>query len=291
MRILILLVAALLLPLLSCVRTSDASERISIFFVPSQFYSGEIGLVKVFGLKKDSVCTLVSETPVLRTNHAVRLKYGHAFLVGIPEEGASKLVYRLYQGNVLIHSNRVPVYERARNEISFSVESKFIRPDPALNLRLQKEAQLLKRARNHYTNSAFFGNQPIYPVTNRKQGSQFGERRVLNGVKQSVHYGIDLSSKTGDEVRSLFSGRVILASNLYYGGQTVMIQHGLGLVSQYSHLSKMLVSEGSWVSNGMAIGHVGSTGMSTGPHLHLSTYYRTVAVDPLSVISYLRELW
>jgi murein DD-endopeptidase MepM/ murein hydrolase activator NlpD len=291
MRSLILMAAVFLLPLFSCARPSVSSDRISVFFIPSQCYSGEIVLVKVFGLQENSSFALVTATPVIRTNRALPLRNGYAFLVGIPEEGCSRLVYRLYQGNVLVFSNQVPVYERRRSEVAFSVENKYIRPDPALNRRLQQEALLLKKARSHYTNSVFFDSHPVYPVTNRKQGSPFGERRVLNGVKQSVHYGIDLSSSAGDDVRSLFPGRVLLASNLYYGGKTVMIQHGLGLVSQYSHLSTMLVREGAWVSNGMVIGRVGSTGMSTGPHLHFSTYYGSVAVDPLSVIAYMRELW
>jgi len=271
--------------------TLSASKKMRIIYCPSDFHKGEISIVKLQGIKKKSEYFLVSETPSKRTNKPLLLKKQASFLIGVPEDAGKILRMRIFRDGIMIVSNEFPLYERTRKQISFSLDKKFIVPDPKIGPRIKREAELLKEARQHYSDSIYFDNSPVFPVTNQKLGSLFGERRTLNGVKQSVHYGVDISSRTGDLVRGVFPGVVILAEDLFYGGQTVMIEHGFGLISQYSHLSKMLVKQGDFVTNAMVVGHVGSTGMSTGPHLHLSFYYRNYAVDPLSVMSYMRELW
>lgn len=112
----------------------------------------------------------------------------------------------------------------------------------------------------------------------------FGEKRLFNGEVRSRHRGVDIGSPQGTEVRASNAGRVVLTGNFYFGGNTVIIDHGAGLFSNYCHLSAILVGKGSLVEKGAVIGLTGSTGRATGPHLHWGFRLYNEPVDPLSVM-------
>lgn len=123
----------------------------------------------------------------------------------------------------------------------------------------------------------------IVPV-DAEVGSPFGLRRILNGVEKSPHNGVDFRAGAGLPVRAAAGGRVALARDLYYTGKTVIIDHGGGLFSLYAHLQAITVSQGRQVTAGDLVGEVGSTGRSTGPHLHFGTRLGGARVDPLALI-------
>ncbi|MBE0498406.1 MAG: M23 family metallopeptidase [Campylobacterales bacterium] len=108
----------------------------------------------------------------------------------------------------------------------------------------------------------------------------FGRRRFFNGVAKSPHSGIDLSGKVGDKIKAPLAGRVIILGDLFYNGNMMLIDHGEGLISAYSHLDKIYKSGGTWVEQGDFIGEVGKSGRVTGPHLHWSVYLKGIAVNP-----------
>ena len=96
----------------------------------------------------------------------------------------------------------------------------------------------------------------------------YGSQRILNGKPRWPHYGIDIAAKKGTMIKSTASGTVTMAEDdLYYTGGTVIMDHGHGISSIYSHLENVLVSVGDQINQGDIIGTVGSTGRSTGPHL------------------------
>lgn len=119
--------------------------------------------------------------------------------------------------------------------------------------------------------------------------SVFGKRRVMNGKAKSPHSGTDFRSRAGTPVRSISNGRVALVADLFYTGQTVVVDHGEGLLSLYAHLSKVLVEEGHELLVGDVLGKVGSTGRSTGAHLHLTIRLLGERVDPLALLAVLEE--
>ena len=106
---------------------------------------------------------------------------------------------------------------------------------------------------------------------------------MFNDVMRSQHTGLDIDGDTGDPVVAANSGRVILSRDLFYTGQAVYVDHGLGLITGYYHLSKREVSEGQWVEKGEVVGLVGATGRVTGSHLHWSVFVQGVSLDPLSL--------
>jgi murein DD-endopeptidase MepM/ murein hydrolase activator NlpD len=115
-------------------------------------------------------------------------------------------------------------------------------------------------------------------------GGRFGDQRVYNGDVQGVHYGLDLKGRTGDPVAAANAGRVVLARHCYLSGRTVVVWHGAGVYTAYLHLSRMDVKPGQRVARGERLGRVGSTGRSTGPHLHWGVKVDGLWVDPESLL-------
>jgi murein DD-endopeptidase MepM/ murein hydrolase activator NlpD len=117
--------------------------------------------------------------------------------------------------------------------------------------------------------------------------SAFGKRTVYNGQPRSPHTGVDFRGAVGTPIRSPNAGRVVLAENIYYSGNTVILDHGLGLYSYFGHMSAFSVKSGDHVETGAIIGKVGATGRATGPHLHWTVRLIMARVDPLSLVKIL----
>jgi murein DD-endopeptidase MepM/ murein hydrolase activator NlpD len=116
-------------------------------------------------------------------------------------------------------------------------------------------------------------------------GSNFGKRRVFNGEARNPHNGADLKAATGDAIRSTNRGRVVLAKDLFYTGNTVIVDHGIGIYSLYAHLSRIDVKTGMTVERGQIVGLAGATGRVTGPHLHWGVRVQNARVDPFSLVN------
>ncbi len=119
--------------------------------------------------------------------------------------------------------------------------------------------------------------------------SPFGLRRILNGKPKSPHAGIDFRSPLGTPVHASASGEVVFSGELYYTGKTIILDHGQGLFSIYAHLDSLACSGGELLSQGDVLGKVGSSGRSTGPHLHWGVKLRGDRVDPMALMSLLAE--
>lgn len=123
----------------------------------------------------------------------------------------------------------------------------------------------------------------VKPLEN-ELSTAFGAERVMNGKLVSIHKGIDINGKEGAIVKASNNGRVALAEGLFFGGNTVILDHGQGIYTIYMHLSKIDVNPGDIISKGDVIGLVGATGRATGPHLHFGTKVMNVSVNPMSLV-------
>ncbi|TGM08376.1 M23 family metallopeptidase [Leptospira barantonii] len=125
----------------------------------------------------------------------------------------------------------------------------------------------------------------VYPVQEVHFTSPFYKRRIYNKTKGKPHGGVDFKGGVGTPIYAINDGTVILSRAMYYEGNFTVIDHGLEVYSLYMHQSELNVKVGDKVKKGDPIGKVGSTGMSTGPHLHLGLRVQGTMVNPLSVIS------
>lgn len=111
--------------------------------------------------------------------------------------------------------------------------------------------------------------------------SSFGSRRIINGQKKNYHTGMDIAAPLGTKVYSAGNGMVVAVFyNLLLTGNTVIVEHGKGLLTMYCHLDKITVTEGEKVTKTNILGTVGKTGRVTGPHLHWVVILNSVKVDP-----------
>ncbi len=163
-------------------------------------------------------------------------------------------------------------------------ESK-VTPPESVYKRIREENNKIGEARGINSNLPFFKNQFIMPVEGIISGV-YGSQRILNGKPKWPHYGIDIAAKKGTMIKSSGSGTVTMAEDdLYYTGGTIIMDHGHGISTIYSHLENVLVSVGDKINQGDIIGTVGSTGRSTGPHLDFRINWFQTRLDPMSVLN------
>lgn len=120
----------------------------------------------------------------------------------------------------------------------------------------------------------------MIPVQGSRLSTPYGYTRYVNGKYAGSHTAVDLAVATGTEIHATNAGRIVLAEPLYLTGNSIYMDHGMNLFSQYAHLSKILVKPGDIVKKGDVIGLVGTTGFSTGPHLHFTFWIGNTPVNP-----------
>jgi murein DD-endopeptidase MepM/ murein hydrolase activator NlpD len=165
------------------------------------------------------------------------------------------------------------------------LEESKVTPPESVYKRIKEENNKIGEARAINSDLPFFKNQFIMPVDGIISGV-YGSQRILNGKPRWPHYGIDIAAKKGTMIKSSGSGNVTMAEDdLYYTGGTIIMDHGHGISTIYSHLETVMVSVGDKINQGDIIGTVGSTGRSTGPHLDFRVNWFQTRLDPMSVIN------
>ena len=165
------------------------------------------------------------------------------------------------------------------------LEESKVTPPESVYKRIKEENNKIGEARAINSDLPFFKNQFIMQVEGIISGV-YGSQRILNGKPKWPHYGIDIAAKQGTMIKSSGSGIVTMAEDdLYYTGGTIIMEHGHGISTIYSHLENVMVSVGDKINQGDVIGTVGSTGRSTGPHLDFRVNWFQTRLDPMSVIN------
>lgn len=171
------------------------------------------------------------------------------------------------------------VVERTFPSTKLRFKPEYVTPPASLQARIKREAELISLAMSVVT-PEWLGDGPFVAPNDAPSWSNFGQRRLNNDVLQSLHTGLDLRVPFGEPIKASNAGRVVMASDLYFGGKTVIIDHGLGVFSTYGHMSQLLVKRGESAKKGQTVGLCGTTGRSTGPHLHWSFKIFDARVDP-----------
>jgi len=165
------------------------------------------------------------------------------------------------------------------------LEESKVTPPEEVYKRIKEENNKIGKARAINSKLVFFKDKFIMPIEGIITGV-YGSQRILNGKPKWPHYGIDIAAEQGTNIKSSGAGVVTMAEDdLYYTGGTIIMDHGHGISTIYSHLETVLVSVGDKINQGDIIGTVGSTGRSTGPHLDFRINWFQTRLDPMSVLA------
>jgi len=169
-----------------------------------------------------------------------------------------------------------------------TVDAAFVNPSAEQAARIKDDTARLNGAWVSSVPTSLWSGAWARPVPGAAN-SVFGTRSIFNGEPRSPHSGADFQGAAGTPVKAPNSGRVVLAGDLYFTGNTVVIDHGAGLFSLFAHLRAINVHEGDSVTTGAALGELGATGRVTGPHLHWAVRLDGARIDPLSLLALLGE--
>ena len=169
---------------------------------------------------------------------------------------------------------------------NLQVDNKFVAPDPEQLARAKSEQQKLREIYATVSPEKLWQGRFRIPLDGVTKGANFGRRRVLNGQPRSPHSGVDLPATTGTPVHASQTGRVVLAEPLFVAGNTVIIDHGLGIYTLYCHLSEIDAKVGDQIAVGAVLGKVGATGRVTGPHLHWGLSVDQSRVNALQIVTF-----
>jgi murein DD-endopeptidase MepM/ murein hydrolase activator NlpD len=168
------------------------------------------------------------------------------------------------------------------------VEQEFVEPNPEQIKRANEERDRLRAIFDQATPQKLWAGAFHVPLEGVTTGGNFGKRRILNGQPGSPHSGVDFPAPTGTPVYAAQNGRVALAQELFFSGNTVVVDHGLGIYTFYGHLSEIDVKVGDDLQLGQVLGKVGATGRVTGPHLHWGLTVERARVNPLQLVALLQ---
>lgn len=209
-------------------------------------------------------------------------------LSAVPQKAVIELEWTDYRGRQAA-SIPVSIIDAKYKSENLSVDSRHV---TLSNENLERVAREKKEIRRIYSSSSkrrlWYGNfnKPL----SAEATSAFGTRRLFNGQHRSYHRGTDFRAAVGTPVYASNSGIVSMAQNLFFSGNIVIVDHGMGIFTNYAHLSKIQAVAGQQIARGHQIGLSGASGRVSGPHLHWAVRVNGVYVDPLQFLSVISAL-
>jgi murein DD-endopeptidase MepM/ murein hydrolase activator NlpD len=210
-------------------------------------------------------------------------------LIGIdldtaPGRKTAEVAFRYSDGRARVQSEPVTVEARKFPTTELTVEDRYVELSPEDQARSERESEEIAAIYAALTPEIYWTEPFAVPIPGTTGGRNFGHRRVFNGQARAPHSGADLRASTGTPILAANRGKVVLAKDLFFSGNAVFIDHGLGVFSTYLHLSEIKVAVGSVVERGQVIGLAGATGRVTGPHLHWGVRVLDARVDPFALL-------
>ena len=190
--------------------------------------------------------------------------------------------------NAALGTHDLRIVSRSFRTRRLTVDEALVTPPASAQPRIERESALLAATWRSSATGRLWTAPFMRPVP-QAANSAFGTRSIFNGKPRTPHSGADFLSPAGTPIGAPNAGRIAVARNLYFSGNTVIIDHGLGMFSMLAHLSAIDVREGALVTPGQRIGLVGATGRVTGPHLHWAVRVGEARVDPLSLLAVLGQ--
>lgn len=198
------------------------------------------------------------------------------------DKGSYLLKIKFTNGRVYLKKINLPERNYQIQRIERMNPDKVV-PTSKDNEKIVKEREIIRNARKSIgkIDTAYYSSGFMKPVKTNRQTSVFGSQRILNGIPKNAHNGLDYGAPTGTPVYAMADGIVFLTgTDFFYNGTFVYMDHGQGLNSFYLHFSKLDVKDGEFVKKGQKIGEIGTSGRSTGPHLHWGVQWFNKRVDP-----------
>ena len=200
-----------------------------------------------------------------------------------PGDYPAVVTFQFSDGRREVREEAVRVESKSFPVTRLTVEPRFVGLSPEDLERSRRESRRLGQVFGQITRDILWDEGFAVPIPNA-QGSNFGHRRVFNDEPRNPHSGADISAAAGTPIRSTSRGRVVETGDYFFNGNTVVVDHGLGIYSVYLHLSQIDVEPGQMVERGEVVGLVGATGRVTGPHLHWGFRVQNARIDPFSLI-------
>ena len=252
-----------------------ASEVLELYGIPSQ---GSVLLGKL----SDDAESVYLDYEQLTISDSV-------FVIGFDRDAKLHHIITVVLKSGEMLSKRFVLNKREYNiqEIN-KVEEKYVSKPKSSEIwqRISNESKSLKAIRKlTYNTRDFYPQNYTFPIDrNLRISSEFGSQRILNGVPKKPHNGLDIAVPKGTPVLAPMNGIVVLTGHYYYNGVFVLLDHGMGLTSIYLHLDKTDAEIGDIIKQGEKIGEVGTTGRSTGNHLHWGVQLFDKRIDPNSLL-------
>ncbi len=279
--------STLFLLLIAIPGPSDAADPFGIQGrVPRAVPQGGVAAVTLtpVGWLKDLQGSLDNQPLVFARGRSGRVQA----VIGIDLEATGQRRLRL-QGKDrlgLVREREWPIRVRPRR---FSVQrltlpQQMVDLDSETAKRVSEEASRLNALWKSITPERYWEGAFLPPVDSAAPPEGFGFRRIINEQPRAPHSGADYHAPPGSMVRASNAARVALAEEQFFGGNSVVLDHGLGLYTVYFHLDGFLVNAGDKVRKGQEIGRVGATGRTTGPHLHFGVRLQGARIDPAALL-------
>ena len=247
--------------------------------IPSRIYPGDVFMVRVSGLKKSAEpSAFLNDKPLHFSSCGKGCFIGLGAFDLSTRPGVYRMLLKARQQKTML---RMRVLKDRFEAIHLTLPQEKVSPSPENIVRIEKEADLLNSIWQIDSERLWEGSF-LLPLQN-PLSTPFGTKRIINMATVSIHKGLDIKGQEGEEIKASNTGRVILTEELFFGGNTVIIDHGQGMFTIYMHMSGFKVSPGDLVSKNEIIGSVGSTGRASGPHLHFGVKISGINVNPVSL--------